>query len=79
VHDNNQVCSKCVAIGAQDNNVSYAPILSQQTPVLQGMSVPGSNRVGTQDSRYPAMSALYTQHYLQDSNLASGEEQGTSR
>jgi hypothetical protein len=33
--------------------------------------------VGAQDSGNLAMSALYTQHPLQDSKLESGKEQGT--
>jgi hypothetical protein len=37
-----------------------------------GVSVPDSNRVCP-------MKVLYTQHLLQDSKLASGEEQGPAR
>jgi hypothetical protein len=34
-----------------------------------GMGVQDANRVGAQDSIYPAMSFLYTQHSLQDSKF----------
>jgi hypothetical protein len=45
----------------------------------EGMSVQGSKRVGAQDSRYAAMSALYTQQsVVQDTKLESGEKQGPS-
>jgi hypothetical protein len=44
----------------------------------EDMSIQDSNGVGAQDSRNPAMSVLYTQLSLQDSNLVSGEEQGPS-
>jgi hypothetical protein len=40
-----------------------------------GMSVRSSKRVGAQDSRYAAMSALYTLHSAQDANFKSGKEQ----
>jgi hypothetical protein len=47
-------------------------------PSQLGVSVQDANKVGAQDSRYPAMSVLYTQHSLQDAKLESGEEQGPS-
>jgi hypothetical protein len=45
----------------------------------EDMSAQDSNRVGSQDSRNPAMSVLFTQISLQDSRLIFGEEQGPSR
>jgi predicted nucleic acid-binding Zn ribbon protein len=63
-------------IGAPDSNVSCAPIHAHKTLLSQGVSVQDVNRVGAQDSRYPAMTVLYTQHSSSDSKLESGEEQG---
>jgi hypothetical protein len=44
-----------------------------------GVSVQDANRIGAQDATYPAMSVLYTQHSLQDTMLASCEEQDPAR
>jgi hypothetical protein len=49
-----------------------------KTPVAVGYERSGFQRVGTQDTRYAAMSALYTQSSLPDSKLVSEEEQGPS-
>jgi hypothetical protein len=43
-----------------------------------GVSVKDGNRIGAQDARYLAMIAMYTQHSLQYTKLASCEEQGPS-
>jgi hypothetical protein len=60
-----------------DSNVSCAPILAHYTQMSEyERSVQDANKVGAQDSRYPAMSALCAQHSLQDIKLASCEEQG---
>jgi hypothetical protein len=40
------------------------------------VSVQDANRVGAKDARHPAVCALFTQHTLQDTKLASCEEQG---
>jgi hypothetical protein len=45
----------------------------------QGVSVQNANRVDAQGARHPAMSVLHAQHSLQDTNLASCEEQVPSR
>jgi hypothetical protein len=65
-------------IGAQNTNVFLAQ-KKLWTPVSAETDVQDSNRIGAQDARYPAMSVLYSQHSLQDSKLASCEEQGPSR
>jgi hypothetical protein len=60
--------------------VSCVPIPALLTPVAVGNGHSGYQRVGAQDSRnvVPVMSGLDTQSSLLDSNLASGEEQGSS-
>jgi hypothetical protein len=63
---------QCATIGAQDANVSYAPIHALETPVSVGCFVQDANRVGARDARYPAN--LYTLHSLQDTKLTSYEE-----
>jgi hypothetical protein len=45
----------------------------------KGVSVTDSNRVGAKDTRYPVMNVLYTQQLLQESKLASNEEQGPDK
>jgi hypothetical protein len=47
-------------------------------PAAAGHELSGYQRVGAQDTRYAVMSAKYTQSLFQDSNLASGKEQGPS-
>jgi hypothetical protein len=44
----------------------------------EGMSVQDAKSVDAQDSRYPTLSVLYAQDSLQDTKLASCEEQGLS-
>jgi hypothetical protein len=52
---------QCERFGAPDFNVSYAPIHALYRLQSQlGMSVQDSNTVCAHDSRYPAISVLYT-------------------